>query len=211
MSAHPSLACRALTCRPSLPPRRCLCPGGGGGGGRALPGGPSEDKNSHDAVYLSRPPASPSRASSRPCLWPWTSSLRTGRSSRRACDLAPPSAFSVSAQQGGDRLLSQQRPPRQSPSPWLSLAGQKPTDRWCSRSVLYLRTFKRVLEGEQPVVFSVLKDDHLSSVSLCKEPSRCPYSSLAPVDWAQNADKFCLKKMTNVSFIEAKQKLHCLK
>lgn len=185
-----------LTCRPPLPPRRCLCPGGRGGqgGARVLPGGPSEDENTHNAVCLSRPPPSPSRASSRPCLWPWTSSLRTERSSRRACDLTPLSAFSGSTQQGGDRLLSPQRPPREPPSPWLSLAGQKPTGRCCSRSVLYLHTLKRVLEDKQPVVFSVLKDDHLSSVSLCEEPSRCPCSSLAPVDWAQNADKFCLER-----------------
>lgn len=62
---------------------------GRAGGARVLPGGPSEDENTHNAVCLSRPPPSPSRASSRPCLWPWTSSLRTERSSRRACDLHP--------------------------------------------------------------------------------------------------------------------------
>nr|XP_020747328.1 pachytene checkpoint protein 2 homolog isoform X1 [Odocoileus virginianus texanus] len=41
---------------------------------------------------ISRPPLSPLRASSRPCLWPWTSSLRRERSSHRACDPLPPAA-----------------------------------------------------------------------------------------------------------------------
>lgn len=62
----------------------------------------------------------------------------------------------------------------------------------------------------QNSLFSVLKDDHLSSVSLYKELSRCPDSILLLVDWTQNADVL-FKKIINVSFIETKEKLHCLK
>lgn len=58
--------------------------------------------------------------------------------------------------------------------------------------------------------FSVLKDDHLSSVLFYKELSRCPDSILLLVDWTQNADVL-FKKIINVSFIETKEKLHCLK
>lgn len=62
----------------------------------------------------------------------------------------------------------------------------------------------------QNSLFSVLKDDHLSSVSLYKELSRCPDSILLLADWTQNADAL-FKKIINVSFIETKEKLHCLK
>lgn len=41
----------------------------------------------HVPVSPSRPPPSPLRASSRPCLWQWTSSLKRGRSSHLAFDL----------------------------------------------------------------------------------------------------------------------------
>ena len=47
-------------------------------------------------------------------------------------------------------------------------------------------------------------------MSLYKELSRCPDSILLLVDWTQNADVL-FKKMINVSFIETKQKCHCLK
>lgn len=47
-------------------------------------------------------------------------------------------------------------------------------------------------------------------MSLYKELSRCPDSILLLVDWTQNADVL-FKKMINVSFIETKQKRHCLK
>nr|XP_031532765.1 pachytene checkpoint protein 2 homolog isoform X1 [Vicugna pacos] len=59
-------------------------------GGWVLPGGPAERQDLHDAICLSRPPPSPSRASSRPCLWQWTSSLRRERSSPLACDRSSP-------------------------------------------------------------------------------------------------------------------------
>ena len=69
--------------------------------------------------------------------------------------------------------------------------------------MLRLRTLTACSKTKQPV-FSVLKDDHLSSASLYKELSRCPGSILLLVDWTQNAD-ILFKKMINVSFIETKQ------
>ena len=80
-----SLACGKHMPRPSLPAQSACALEMG-----ATRPPPPQGQGPPQCRVFSRPPLSPLRASSRPCLWPWTSSLRRERSSHRACDPAPP-------------------------------------------------------------------------------------------------------------------------
>jgi hypothetical protein len=80
-----------------------------------LPGGQTESPGPTSNLCPSRLPPSPLRASSRPCLWQWTSSLKRKRSFQLMFDSRCPSWLSVTTSCGS--CLSQgsrnpSKPPR---------------------------------------------------------------------------------------------------